>query len=309
MNWKVISRVQRYCADLPVGGEAFYYAIQRFAGGLKHGIDLAPYLVTASDAAARLRRAGIQIEGASVMEIGTGHALGVPLGFYLCGAASVHTFDLHRYLKPGLVMESLRRALHNLDPIRNVFLPLVESSSLESRLQRLFSVSSVEELMSVTGISYRAPADATNTALPDGSIDIQFSNNVFEHVPPRTLQRILLEGSRVLSKKGCAYHVINPGDHFARYDPRIATINFLRFSESDWEKLAGNQFAYHNRLRAYAYRDIYEEARHDILEWQEIGDAAALRVLQSGFPVDPGFQGSPEELSIIRLEVLSRPLQ
>lgn len=307
MNWKITAAIQRCCAALPFGGEAIHYAMQRSAGGLRHGINLHTYFVTAAEVVKQLRSLDVQMDGARVMEIGTGQALGAPIAFYLCGAETIHTFDLRRHLKPSLVMESLQRSLRKLSEIQNIFFPLTEGRKLESRLKRLTAVSNLQELMSVAHIHYRAPADATATGLPDRSIDIQFSNNVFEHVPGETLQRMLIEGSRVLSERGIAYHIINPADHFARNDRRITTINFLQFSESQWKKLAGNQFAYHSRLRASEYRRIYRDAGHEILAWRETEDLAALELLKSGFALHSDFHDSLEQLSIMKIEALSRP--
>ena len=307
MNWKTTALVQRCFGALPFGSEALYYHLQRSAGALRKGIDLTPYLATTAHVVKHLRELGVRTEGAELMEVGTGHGLGNPIGFYLCGVGTIHTFDLNRRLRPALVMESLRRLLQNLDSVRQRLVPLIEPTELEKRLHRLSSVSNFSELMSIAGVKYHAPSDAADTKLPSQSIDIHFSNNVFEHVPRATLVRLLVEAGRVLTKTGVAYHIVNPADHFARYDRNINSVNFLRFSESQWEKLAGNRFAYHNRLRGFAYRDVYGEAQHDIVAWQETGDPVALEALKSGFRVHPDVQGSPEQLSVQSLEVVSRP--
>jgi hypothetical protein len=40
----------------------------------------------------------------------------------------------------------------------------------------------------------------------------------------------------------------------------------LRFSNAEWTRIAGNQFAYCNRLRANDYRDLVLDSRFEILE-------------------------------------------
>ena len=308
MNWKLISAVQRTCAALPVGSESLYWAIQRTVGGRKNGIDLIPYFEIAAKMVARLNQANSTIEDARVMEVGTGHALALPICLYLCGARAVYTFDLHRYLKPKLVMESLGSIRGKSDLIRDLFSPHMDRAKLDSRLATLFAASTFEELIELTKIDYRAPADATATGLPDHSVDIHFSNNVLEHVPGPVIQRMLIEANRVLSHGGLAYHRINPGDHFARYDRSISSTNFLRFSDSEWQRVGGNKFGYHNRLRAYEYKEIFRLAGHEIIWWDDESDARALEELKSGFPLHPAYEKCPpDQLAIVNFEVLSRP--
>src|ERR1700752_4349103 len=92
---------------LPVGRDQVYCLLQRYCGGMVKGYDPAFMLSEAARMAASLRNFGLQIEGARVMEVGTGWRVDLPLGLYLCGAETVHTYDTHRYLLPSLVMLSV----------------------------------------------------------------------------------------------------------------------------------------------------------------------------------------------------------
>ena len=65
---------------------------------------------------------------------------------------------------------------------------------------------------------------------------------MFEHIPSPVLKAILNEANRVLAPNGVALHHIDPSDHFSHDDAAISPINFLRFSEAQWERLTGNQF-------------------------------------------------------------------
>jgi hypothetical protein len=107
MNWKLKSRIQRACASLPLFQERAYYVLQRTFGSLRHMQDPFPMLQACAELSGILENAGRPVEGARVMEVGTGRGLNMPLGFFLCGAESVTTFDLHRYLRPSLVMASV----------------------------------------------------------------------------------------------------------------------------------------------------------------------------------------------------------
>lgn len=310
MNWKMKAAIQRTCAALPAGQESVYYLLQRTFGSLRRPPDPRFLLQESARLTARLGEAGVPINGARVMEVGTGRRLDMPLGLYLCGAASVITFDLHPYLKPRLVMQTIDAIRERKEEVRGYFAPVCEAAALDSRLSALCAVSTFDELRRVTGIEYRAPADAAATGLPAHSIDIQISYTVFEHIPGPILKAILVEANRILTPGGVALHHIDPSDHFWHEDASLSPIHFLQFSEKQWKHYGDNQFAYHNRLRATEFRSIYEESRHEILQWLPHVDQRCLALLENGFPLDSSFRGMDREnLCTTVLHVLSRPMR
>jgi SAM-dependent methyltransferase len=303
MNWKLKSAIQRACASVPVPGHAVYYALQRGFNRKHIKPDPLEMLEACAKLVERLREAQVDVAGARVMEVGTGRRLDMPIGFYLAGAASTITFDLHRYLKPGMVMLTLDRIRQNREAVLGYFGP-----AIEERLNALCSITQFPDLLKLTGIEYRAPADASKTGLPDRSIDIQISYTVLEHIPGPVLVAILREANRILAPQGVALHHIDLSDHFEQQDPSISAINFLQFSEEQWRKYGANQFAYHNRLRVGSYAEIYRESGHEILQWNPSIDRRSQKVLKEGFPLDAAFRDtSPEDLCTTVLHVLSRP--
>jgi hypothetical protein len=264
MDWKTKSIVQRVCAAIPVFHEPIYYGIQRAFGRLRAKADPMWLLSEGARLAMSLKDAGMPVPGARVMEVGTGRGLDMPLGLYLCGAASIRTYDLHRYLKPHRVLDSVESIRRNRAKVRDLFVPVLEAEKLDARLQALCDATSFEEILRICGIEYMAPADAADTKLAPGTIDIQISYTVFEHIPGDVIVAILKEASRILSPRGVALHHIDPSDHFAHDDASISFINFLQFSEPEWQKFGANQFAYHNRLRVSEYQKIYEAAGHSV---------------------------------------------
>jgi SAM-dependent methyltransferase len=138
-------------------------------------------------------------------------------------------------------------------------------------------------------------------------VDIHSSRSVLEHVPPVELKRILAEARQVLKPGGRLVHLVDPSDHFSAVDDGITTIHFLRFSEREWAGYAGNQFAYHNRLRSDDFEALFREESLDLLEADYVTDPRALADLQAGFPLDARFRGrDPERLAQSRaLYVLS----
>jgi hypothetical protein len=308
MNWQRKALIQRVCARLPFGSEQIYYRIQRSFGSLRQAPHPRLYLDVCLKLATSLQKAGIAVEGARVMEVGTGHGIQNPIGFFLCGAASVVSFDLHRYLRAELVKETLAILVKDKDRVVRSLGSVADAATVEKRLALLAQCETIDDILRTTNIDYRAPADATNTGLPDHSIDIQFSDNVFEHIPYGVLKEILLEGNRILTPNGVALHGIDPSDHFAE-DKSILPINFLRYEQEEWDRLADNQFAYHNRLRASDFKKLYAASGHHIVEWSPISHPESLRALEAGFPLAAQFQNkSAEDLSTIHLQVVSCPL-
>ncbi len=308
VNWRWKARIQSACASLPWLAEPAYYFLQRAFGRLRRPPDPFFTLKGCAELVIFLRNAGRPVEGARMMEVGTGRALDMPIGFFLCGSQSVVTFDLHCYLKPGLVMASVRAMCAARDRVFKILAPAADEKLLRKRLEWLCSSPSCTELMQRANIQYRAPADAANTGLPDRSIDVQMSYTVFEHIPRDTLQAILLEANRILTPDGLVLHHIDPSDHFSHEDPSILPINFLRYSDDEWNRIAGNQFAYHNRIRAAEFADLYAECGHEILMWKPHIDAASQHAVENGFPLHPRFEKySSDVLSTVVLQVLSRP--
>ncbi len=205
-------------------------------------------------------------------------------------------------------MESVRAFCGDKDRVLKTLSPVCRKSGLNERLESLCSASNYTEVMRRANIEYRAPSDAAHTGLPDHSIDVQMSYTVFEHIPRGTLREILIEANRILVADGLALHHIDPSDHFSHDDSSILPINFLQFSDAEWDRIASNQWAYHNRLRATEFGAIYEECGHRILLWKPHIDPASRDALEKGFPLHPQFKKhSTDVLSTVVLQVLSRP--
>jgi len=310
MNWKLKAAVQRGCAALPVGSEAAYYLLQRAFGRVRDPARPVMMMQAARLLLRALREQGFDPDGKRVMEVGTGWRVDVPIAFYLCGARSVATYDLHRYLKPALVMSTLAVLARHRELVFEVFQTLTDPAALQRRIDALVRVAAVDDLFRLARIEYHAPADAARTAEASESVDLHVSFNVLQHIPYATLLRILGECNRVLSPAGLACHHIDLSDHFAHTDPAINRVNFLRFSDDEWARRAGNQFGYHNRLRVTDYERLYREVGHEIRSWATEVDERAERELAQGFPVAAQFSGLPARLlAIDTLRVISQPVR
>jgi hypothetical protein len=152
------------------------------------------------------------------------------------------------------------------------------------------------------GIRYLAPQDASLLREFEGeSFDLHFSQNTFEHIPPEVLTEIMKEGRRLLGGRGLAVHFIDQSDHFSQFDPKISSAHFLKYTDSEWDRLAGNRFSYVNRLRAPEYRDLFEQSGFHILKEETQVDSRALDLLKDGsLKPAPRFEGFSHEEAAIK---------
>jgi hypothetical protein len=128
---------------------------------------------------------------------------------------------------------------------------------------------------------------------------------VLEHVEPEALEGILREARRVLRPGAVALHFVDPGDHFAHADRSISSINFLRYSPAQWRRLAGNEFAYCNRLRASDFLALASRTGLHAVRTEVYVDEAAMAALRGGFPLDESFRRyEAEDLCASSLRVL-----
>jgi len=309
MNWKLKSAIQRTCARLPGGGESTYYFLQRSFGRMRRRPDSMPNLREASKLIAELRTLGFNLHGKRVMEVGTGRRLDMPLAFYLCGASSVLTYDLHPYLREELVLGAIKTLAANRAEVLELFAPLTDADDLAKRFESLTKATTLEMVLQIAKIVYRAPADAMKTGLADRSIDLQFSYTVFEHIPEAVLEGILIESNRILSSDGVACHHIDPSDHFAHVDGSISFVNFLQFEEEEWKRYNDNQFAYHNRLRVSDYEALYRRVDHRMLKWSTSLNERGMKEIESGaLPLASPYKGVPVDvLATCVVRAVSQP--
>jgi hypothetical protein len=309
VRWKTKAHIQRIIGALPNPlREPLYYLVQRHFGAFR-SIEPWSHLTEVGEMAGAAARHGVSPAGATVFDVGTGHRLLLPLAWWLLGARRVLSVDVHRYLRPELVRRDLTLMSEDVERVTRA-LSSHGAAVDQQRVDLLMrgTTRTLSGALEELPISYVAPADAGATHLPDGSVDIHSSRSVFEHVPPKGLKQILTEARRISTRRGVLVHLVDFSDHFSAVDSEITTINFLRFSEKEWARLAGNQFAYHNRLRSDDFELLFSEELFEIVESSYRTDVGALDALQSGFPISRRFRGKrPEDLARTRgLYVLSR---
>lgn len=306
MKWTTKAFIQRTLAQLPAG-RRIYALGQRSVGGLRgftcnSKVDQGWRLFEA------LAKTGRSVSGLTAVEVGTGWAPVVPLLFWLFGQKSCTANDTNRLLDEALVVKTAAQlaALHD-EPAQAqaAWRATVQPERLRQLRELAAAQAGAAEILRTCAITYRAPADAAATDWPDDSVDQVYSNTVLEHVPTGEIRGLFREAQRILRPGGVMFHLIDPSDHFAHSDGSISGVNFLQFSEDDFDRY-NTCFLYQNRLRAPSYRRLVEEAGFEIEHWDVRLNQRALKSLPN-LKVHPDFANfSPEELCSTSVRVVAR---
>jgi SAM-dependent methyltransferase len=297
MHWKRKAMIQNVIARLPaVVSYNAYYILQRTCGGLRRS-NPTSRLRAGVEIVDRIRATGASVEGKTFFEVGTGRALAVPMALWLCGADQIITADLNPYLTARLVNGDIAYLKQNAPQVIELFGEHGKTALFAERFEKLANFSrDATSLLRLLGVTYLAPADAASVDLPDDSIDYHVSFTVLEHIPPNIIVSILKEGKRLLRSNGLFVHCIDFTDHFSHSDPSISAVNFLQFSEQQWDRYAGNRYMYQNRLRVDEFSDLIEQSGVKALDLDVDLNRHSLSLLSEGsLKLDPRFRDkSPE---------------
>ncbi len=307
MNWRVKSLIQKTLGYVPAG-ERLHYELQRKVGGLRN-MD-GECIIKIQDwglMVGHMRAIEQPLKDAVLMEMGTGWYPTLPLCSYIAGAGKVHTLDLNRLMKPELTVRLAELIGDQMSLVKECSdLSAGEVHRRHDHALRVLRAGGSIEDATEGVVEYRAPADARHTDLPDASIDWTMSNNTLEHVPADDIAACMREAMRILRPGKYMYHSVNCGDHYAYNDASINQLNYLQFSEEDWQ-LWQNDFLWQNRLRAKDFvamtRDVGFEVIVDTTEASErnLGWLASV-------DVHPSFSSryTPEELCVTTVDIVGR---
>ena len=305
MNWKMKAYLQSAVSMIPgPASHRLYYGIQRAIGTLR-AVEPTNGFRDGLRIADAIDGAGGRVAGATFLEVGTGRRVNVPIALWLCGAGEIITVDRTAYLRAELVQEELGFVRRHASETEALFGARADCETFRRRFAILLRDDlTTEQLLATAGIRY-LNHDVRSLPMPADAVDYHISNNVLEHVPPADLAAMLVEGKRIVKTGGLLVHRIDFSDHFSEDDPSISTINFLRYSEEEWRRFGGNQYNYHNRLRIDEFEAIVSDAGLAIVAEQPDVDRGALRLLESGFPLDARFAGKPAVVNATSSAVLT----
>ena len=306
MNWKIKSKIQNAISLLPSSAsyEAYYF-IQRKFGKLRK-INPLNQLNAGIETWKRIVELGYDPTGKVFFEVGTGRCPIVPIAYWLMGAKSIITIDLNPYVKKELLIDCLQYVADHYEEIEKLFGSYLIKERLDAliRYYKLIRYCTTSFFMAsffdFCQIKYLAPIDAAITGLKSQSIDFHTSFNVFEHIPSEILKNILEEGKRIISKNGMFIHRIDYSDHFSHSDKTISAINFLQYSDLEWNRYAGNRYMYMNRMRHDDFLNLFQSMNLKVLLNEPCVDQRSYELIQSGyFPLSEIFQNkSTDVLSI-----------
>jgi 2-polyprenyl-3-methyl-5-hydroxy-6-metoxy-1,4-benzoquinol methylase len=222
--------------ELP-GGDSAHYFMQR------HVTRTWPRPAKALDAltskAQRFLREYAEHAGGtpdSVLEVGAGRDLAVPLALRRFGVSKVVSIDTSKLARLDLVRHAARHILHGE----------YEPNSWGD-LERF-------------GIYYHAPSEVGDRNTP---VDCSCSNEVLEHVPEDQLPPLLSSLRKIT--RGLTVHSIDYSDHYARSDGGLSRLHFLLYTDEEWKKYNPAR-QYVNRLRHSDYLRLFREAGFEIIK-------------------------------------------
>lgn len=310
MHWKTKARIQKAVSLLPHDvSYSTYYWIQRHLGRLRrvNPIDL---LQAGVETWTRIRETGTDPIGKEFLEVGTGRAPIVPMAYWLMGARGCTTIDLNRYMKGELIRESVAYLAENLMEVTTLFGPHLDTQRLDELLRYHASPAySTQGFLELCGIRYIAPGDAASTGLEPASIDFHTSYNVLEHIPAEVLREILREGTRILRPGGLFVHRVDYSDHFSHSDRSISAINFLQYSDAEWDSYAGNRYMYMNRLRHDDFVSLFETSGlRTLLDMPHTNERVLALLRSNAFPLHARYREKSEAmLAVTGAWIVSQP--
>lgn len=217
LNWKLKVLVQFVLAHMPKG-EQLNYALQ-LLNNSHSSASIAEMVRIRADKLGFLS-GHLNLQGITVLEIGTDWEPINALLLHLAGAKAIYTYDHVPHVRFELAKVTLHAIERSLLSISS--LTSVPEAILATRLGSLQRSTDLESLFKIANVTYIAPGNAANSGLRDHSIDLVYSYAVLEHVAEETIHAIALESRRVLRPGGLVYHVIGTFDHYANVDKESA---------------------------------------------------------------------------------------
>lgn len=253
------------------------------------------------DHIAALRRHGLDLRGAHVLELGSGWFPIIPLMLRIAGAERVILTDAHRLMTAGSVVQAAAFLRQTRGDLAN---RLDLSPDAVADALACPENGDLEALLAHFGFTYLAPFDAATDTPP---VDAVVSQTVFEHIPPEVLRRILRGMRDSLKPGGLMSHGIDNTDHRANHDPRLGDFDFLRYSDRVWRMLCLNPQDYTNRLRHSDYIALFDEAGLEIAEEEAITGSRAVDEVRA-LPLSERFrERPPQDLAVAWTHLVARP--
>jgi|GEM_PF-6505906 len=200
------------------------------------------------------------VEDKTLAEIGAGWHPYMAALFYGMGAKKIFLTDVAANIRPEYVLQTLQYLIDNVGKISE------RSGVSESQLlERWNELNPDSEPWRVDwkkkGIIYLAPFNFADTKWANESVDMIYSNSCLGYVPESVLTGIFSESARVLRPGGWVSHNITTYDDYSIYDLDVSPLNFLTFSQNEWQRIGNSNLHYQNRLRPENYLTLCRDAK------------------------------------------------
>lgn len=273
VKWLLKAGVQGVLSVLPQS-QRLNYVMQRHVTGSFRHVRLKMFEMRLEWAAQHIGYWRTYGNGASlpatVLELGTGWFLTVPVALYLMGVNRIITVDINDLAHPQLMREMLAVfAALPLDDWRER-LPAIQPDRLENLRQVAAQINQAahdDDAVTVACAAFgieRIIGDAAQLALPSASVDFIISNTTLEHIPQPVLIAIFAHFKTLLAADGLMSHRTDMGDHYAHGDNSITHYNYLRYNDFVWG-FFNNALQYQNRLRLPDYQRLHTDTGFNIV--------------------------------------------
>lgn len=223
-----------------------------------------------------LEELAARIEGATILEVGSGWFPIIPILLARDGAKKIFMSDLNIH------MDSITFA-ETVVFLKNYF-------PNDAYMQAITNFSSLP-------IEYLAPFSTSDVS--DKSLDIIMSNNVLEHIPRSNIYNLFSSLRPKVSNCGAMVHLVDHSDHFEHFDKSISRIEFLTWNE---EKHALINYLIQdgeNRMRHQEYYEIFRDSGFEIINEECDVDEKTLEAVKTLDLVYPYSKMLPEQLAVL----------
>ncbi|MDQ3394461.1 MAG: hypothetical protein M3512_10175 [Bacteroidota bacterium] len=225
-------------------GYSVYHLIQKLLQSNKLENKVPANLATFGKVKSLLMKVNHEIENKNILEIGSGWMPLIPFFFKYIGKCNdLFTYDLNEHYDKSNVTKVIQ--YFN----KNYGLKISDQHNNKYNLP--------------DWLVYKPKENVIDAELPD-KIDFIFSRFVLEHVPPEQIFFMHKKFKETYDTNTLIVHMISPSDHRSYVDGSISLVDFLQFSQDEWDNRQ-TKFDYHNRLRLPQYLEIFKKLDFEIL--------------------------------------------
>jgi len=245
INWKLKSLLYKIFSQLKL--DKTLYFIQKYVTE-RSNVDIKPSVRLWNLHSENIKKHQIK----TVLEIGAGKSLeqNIFFSYFFNNSLEQTVIDIKKMIDFDLVNEASKQ----ISELLNV--------------QKLKSVSSYDDLFNFYNIKYIAPYKTQNLIEEKKVFDLCISTTTLEHFSIRDLRTLFKDLGIVLKKGGYISAIIDYSDHYSHTDRNISELNFLKYSEKQWQNY-NNTYLYQNRLRHDDYVKLLNEYKfitHKIIQ-------------------------------------------